>query len=201
MKAIKFFFLLFLGSLFTACDDDNINLTTTEETPFEPTVVEVENALNYLLTGSTNGTATSTAASAYKIPVPVLEGAYYLVASDDVAVDCDSNGSFSASFDGGELFYVAFYSDEQVTNVQYADFEAVVDGDTLTLSSVILPDDCPSVPLEVSYEEADGRLTGTVTGEFFYFTSDWVLPFENCVNYISAGILEASFDVAIVDCN
>lgn len=198
MQKVNFLLIITIALLALACEKDNINLTTTEELPQEPTIIEVENSLVYRIASSNTS---SIAASAYKIEGSIPSGANYYVASDDVTVECQDGTSFRSSFDGGELFALLFYGDEFGANVLQADFEMLVNGDTIVVSNSFPLGDCPRPPLTVDYEEEDGRLRGTVSGEFFRLADEIVAPFDSCVNFVSVGILDASFDVAIIPCD
>jgi hypothetical protein len=198
MQKVNFLLTIAIALLAIACEKDNINLTTSEELPPEPTIIEVESSLIYRVA---NSSTSSLAASAYKIPGSIPSGASYYVASNDVTIECQDGTAFRASFDGGELFSVLFYGDEFGANVIQADFETVVDGDTITVTNSFPTPNCPRPILSVDYEEEDGRLRGTVSGEFFRLADEIVAPFDSCVNFVSVGILDASFDVAIIPCD
>lgn len=191
--------LLLFICLFSSCSEENFEIIEDQEIPIAPVVIDIDNSVSYRLTNTS--TVKNTGGRAYKYPATLPNSANYFVASDDVSVVCEDNGGFSSSFMGGDLFQFLFYSDESGSYVLFGDFAADINGELVTASSAILPFDCPKEPIVVDFSESNGRLQGTFTGEFFKLATDLVSPFDSCVNYVSLGILDASFDLELIDCN
>lgn len=192
----NYLYCLLTFSLFSvaSCSSDNQNLIIEEALPNEPVVVEVDNPLTYRLENADN---TIVSGTAYKNTGP--EATLYLIASDGVDVECP--GGLASSYDGdGEFFRFMFVVVEEDSIVIDANFGAEIDGVRKTLFSTI-PPACINEFVDVSFEEVDGRVKGVFKGEFFYLADVFVEPFESCENFISAGILEARFDLPLEICN
>ena len=194
MKNNLHYLFSFIVLLFISCSSENQDIIIEEELPDEPVVVEVDNPLSYRLENADN---TIVSGTAYKNTGP--NATLYLIASDGVEVECP--GGLASSYDGdGEFFRFMFVVVEEDSIVIDANFGAEIDGERKTLFSTI-PPACINEFVDVSFEEADGRVQGVFRGEFFYFSDVFVEPFENCENFISAGILEARFDLPLEICN
>jgi len=200
MKYFSLFLLFGLLSLTVACDKEDLDETTFEEAPFEPTEIEIEDSFVYRVASEPSQ---NSAAFALRNSRGGQLGSNYIVVSEDIDVDCTDSGGFSYSFNGGDLFAVHFYGDQNGAYIVNAAFDVVIDGETIGVNNFypIPSPSCPRPPIEVTYEDDGDRLTGTVKGEFFRLADVIVSPFDSCVNFISVGEISASFDVEITDCN
>jgi|GEM_PF-2391521 len=188
---------LLLGTLILfviSCSDDNYDIYSEEELAEEPTEIFVDDALSFGLRNSSD--LTNTAGIAY------TNDEFYHVGSQDVDVVCENQG-LSYSFDGlGDYFSFTFFGNDSGNAAAFGGFESIIDGEQVLLVDIIHPPHCPSeAPITVDYVEYDNRIRGTISGEFFRLNDTLITPFDTCVNYVSLGVLEASFDVELVVCN
>jgi len=199
MKYFSLFLLFGFLSVIVSCDKEDLDDTSFEEVPFEPTEIEIEDSFIYRVAAEPSQ---NSAAFALKNSRGGQLGSNYIVVSEDIDVDCSDNGGFGYTFDGGDLFAIHFYGDQNGSYIVSANFDVVVDGETFSVNNFLpLASWCPRTPIELTYEDTGDRLTGTVKGEFFRQADVLVTPFDSCVNFISVGEISASFDVEIVDCN
>lgn len=193
MKNLTYLFSIVLLIL-TSCSQDNIETTDINFLPEDPVIVNIENPLKYNLR-ATDPTITSGTAYENIGETSTL----YLVASDDVEVECP--GGLASSFQApGDFFHFMFINFNGGDQVIDARFNTVIDGNEIGVFNLNFID-CITESIQVDYEIVNDRMVGTFTGEFFYFNDEFVEPFDSCVNFISAGILEASFNCPLVNCN
>lgn len=190
MKHLLFFIFSIL--LFSACSNDDFDVLTEEELPFEPKEVEIEDAISFR-TGQS--------------PTRITQGLGYkaevgrLVASEAVEVECP--GGLATRWEGEDYFLHIFFikTDEGYFLIE-ARFDAEIDGQK---KSVFLrvPGEClEGIPETLTIEQDDDeRLAGRLSGEFFRINTDFVgeiTDTNRCDFFISVGELEASFDVPVV---
>jgi len=176
-----------------SCGEDNYDVYAEEELPYEATEVYVDDALSFGLRNSDE--YVNTEGVAYE------KNDFFHVGSRDVMVECDPELSYS--FDGiGDFFSFTFFGNDTGNAAAFGGFTTIIDGESVTALDQIYPQSCPTnEPIRVTYEKIENRLQGTIKGEFYTFSDSIVLPFDSCVNYVSLGVLEASFDVELIVCD
>lgn len=192
MKALKLFTVLFFIILASSsCTDDNYDLYDESADEHTPTVIEVENAITFRVGGG---------ASTYTDGVAYRNNTTYHVGSEDVIIECVGDNGLSYSFFGGDYFSFLFFKNGDTNFVPNAGFTTTIDGKELTVQSEIIPGICSAEPIQLEVTEESDRLKGNISGEFYVLADSIVSPFDSCVNFISVGILEASFDVELIVC-
>jgi len=186
--------LSFLLILLSACSADNIDQEHFNVIEEDPVLITIDNPLTFRLDEQD---PTITSGTAYEFIGQ--DANFYLVASDDVQVECP--GGLATSFEGpGEFFRFFFFETNDITQVIDGNFNTVVNGAPKTVTTLV-PPNCIQDFVQVDYTIEGDRMTGSFTGEYFYLNDEFVEPFDSCVNFISAGILTATFDCPLVNCN
>ena len=186
--------IVFLSTLFIfSCTKENIDELELIEKENEPTIVELDNSINFRISRSSNGELTE--GSAYR---NTFNETYYTVASKGMTVECPGS---STSWDGDGVFFIIQWVvlPDGSAGAYYARFITTIDGEQRDVSYVS-PPECGELSLSVEFEEIDDRVVGTCTGRFFYLDYQGE-PFNDCMNWVDAGELTASFDVPLVICN
>jgi len=189
MKNLLFFTAVIL---LASCSTDNFDETTTEELPFEAVEVELDDLISFRVSSASAGILST--GDAYR---STFSDVQYIVASEGVEVECP--GSSTSYMGDGDYFNIAWIEMDDGVLVYNAGFTATIDGQRRVLTHIV-PQECGERDLSVDYEEQDGRLVGTCTGRFYYIDYQGE-PFEDCMNFVDAGILEARFDVPLTICN
>ncbi|MEO1514571.1 MAG: hypothetical protein AAFV95_06150 [Bacteroidota bacterium] len=196
MRQISILSSLLLLALLVSCSKENIDTIELEPISTQPDTVLVPDALKYVMP---SGATTLLQGTAYKYVSATNNATLYMVASNEVDVECP--GGLSASYQGpGNFFRFQFYEFNGNYTVFDAGFNTEIDGTTKTLMDLKIPE-CQPDPIEIEFEIVNDRMRGTFTGEFYYFAPILVEPLRDCVNYISSGIVEVSFDLPLRDCN
>ena len=200
MKALNHPFLaaaLLVFGLFTACTPEDIDIVVPRDLQVEVDTILVNDPIALRVPSTSTQRVSSGTAHYTQSP----ESTVYLLASNNVTVVCESNSSLTSAFDGGEdLFHFQFVEAAGSKFFSNAFFNMIVDGRRVTALSVVPPNCITDVP-EITYVIDDDRITGTITGEFFYPNPIYVAPVTNCDNWISVGNVEVSFDLPLVNCN
>ena len=175
----------------TSCTDDNYDIYSESADDHTPTIIDVENSISFRLASSDE---TYTEGVAYK------NGVAYHVGSKDVIVECTEGGGLAYSFFEGDFFTFLFVKNPTSNFVLTGGFTTEIDGEEVSVSSDLIPGLCSDEPIEIEITEESDRLKGNISGEFYILADEIVSPFDSCVNFVSVGILEASFDVELIEC-
>lgn len=184
--------LLFAILFLVSCSKESFDETIIEESPFDPVLVELESSISFRVTESDD--AELLAGTAYRSTFGEVQ---YIIGSDGTTVECPGS---SVSYDGdGEFFYISWIVTDQGPFVYGARFSTIIDGKKRSVALVGAPD-CVDVYADVTYEEVDDKLVGTISGRFLYL--EYIEePLFDCKNWKDAGELTASFNVPLTICN
>ncbi len=112
-------------------------------------------------------------------------------------------GGLSSSYNGnGDFFLFQFYVTATDTVVFDGNFTTVIGGASRTVWTFFAPPECNfNRNFDISYTVADGRINGTITGEYNYFIDALANPFFACDNFASTGAVDVTFDLPLRNCN
>jgi hypothetical protein len=187
--------LAFLALGATSCTKDDIDTTTAVELPEPIDTIVVADPIYYRVSSSSQQRVAD--GQAYSITNG--DNTFYVLASNNVSVECP--GGLATSFDGGEDYFQFHFIQTPDNEIVFlSSFNSIVDSNTVTLFATV-PPTCVGAPFEIDYQLINDRISGTITGEFFYINPVYVPPFENCDNFVSVGLVDVSFDLPLKDCN
>ena len=123
----------------------------------------------------------------------------YFLASDSIV--CAGNGSYTLVQEDEERLHLNFQKDAAGdTSMETALLERNIAGNTITLYSGGPVAACSSVTPEIEiYLEQEDFIEGTYRAEFFEMINPGA-DSTDCNNWQSAGVIDAQFAVALVEC-
>lgn len=196
MKNLQYLFLALAIISLASCGEDNYDSYTEAELPNDPVEIIVDNELTISLRG--NEVNSTISGIAYE------SNDFYHLGSADIDVTCTD---FGLEYKGNgillnEFFSVVFFGNETGVANAFGGFTFILDGEPVGVIDLIYPNHCPNDnPFTVQYEQYDDRIRGTLNGEFWTFADSLVIPFDSCVNYVSVGVVEATFDLELIKCD
>lgn len=196
MKAIKYITALsLLTFMLASCGSDNFENTVEIESPIEPIVIEYDNPLAF---STARGAEYLQEGIAYETKNSSTGRSLFTIASEAVEVECPGS---AASYDGGGVFFLFQFIplDDEILTFS-GNLTAEIDGKKRA-AFYSVPPTCTAEPIETEYTIEDGRIIGTITGEYYYIAEELVEPFESCENFISTGELIVNFDLPLTVCN
>ncbi len=193
---MKYIYLLFTVTLLCiySCNTDNYDYTEDIADPYVTDTIDVDNILAYTIPD--NDTYLEDGRVLEYLPEGGLTN--WVIASSEVDVTCANNG-ISTSFSGSEYFQFTFYDNFGEPVIFNASFTGYFDNELKTVSMNLNPA-CPAEQTIINYEITGDRMSGTITGEYFYLADDLIEPFISCENFISTGIVDITFDLPLQDC-
>jgi len=196
MKAIKYFSLLsLLTFIIASCGSDNFENTTEVESPIEPVVIEYDNPLAF---STARGAEYLQEGIAYETKNTTTGSSLFTIASEAVEVECPGSAT---SYDGDGVFFLfQFIPLEDGIFTFSGNLTAEIDGKIRT-AFYNVPPTCTTGPIDTEYTIADGRISGTIKGEYYYIAENLIEPFESCENFIGTGELVVNFDLPLTVCN
>lgn len=193
-------FQFFLASLvafslaFASCTKESYETTNRLDLPPSIDTVVVENPISLRIA---NESATVLNGEARWGSNSANNSELYVLTSESVTVECP--GGMSTAYDGGETYFdIQFIVTPTASSVFLARLRTEINGVRRDLDNLV-PSACAGAPIDIEYEIVNGRISGTLSGEFFYINPIYTDPFSDCANFVSVGIVDVSFDLPLVD--